>query len=230
MRIVIFSDVHGNAVALEATLADIRRNAAPDLLLVAGDLVADGPRPAEALALLRDLPGARFVMGNTDQDVLHSSDPSSSFARERLSVADLEWLSALPFSQTVEAAPGRSLLVVHANPRNLHDALKPDLSPALARPLLAGTAQEIIAFGHFHVPYIREIDGYTLVDVASVGLPRDGLLRAVYVTLTFDGRHWQAAHHRIAFDAEAVARDYAAVGYPAAERAARSLLAARYGG
>ncbi len=35
MRIVIFSDVHGNVVALEAVLAAIRREATPDALFVA---------------------------------------------------------------------------------------------------------------------------------------------------------------------------------------------------
>jgi hypothetical protein len=51
-------------------LAAIRREAAPDALFVAGDLVLFGPRPAEALTLLRSLNGARFVMGNTDQYLL----------------------------------------------------------------------------------------------------------------------------------------------------------------
>ncbi len=228
MRIVIFSDIHGNAVALEAVLAHIRHETAPDLIIVAGDLVADGPRPAESLAILRALPNTRFVIGNTDYDVVHERDIEYDFTRAQLSAEDLQWLDDLPFAQTVAAAPGRELLVVHANPCDLRAAIKPDHSPAIIRPLLDGVSQEIVAFGHYHVPFVRTVDRYTLVDVASVGFPRDGLLRAVYVTLTFDGANWQIAHHRIAFDAEAVARDYAAVGYPNAERKARKLLEARY--
>jgi putative phosphoesterase len=228
MRVVIFSDIHGNAVALAAVLDHIRREAAPDAIVVAGDLVVDGPRPAEALALLRDLKGALFVMGNTDQDVLHQSGDIFEFTRSKLHADDLEWLGSLPFSQQITAAPGHDLLVVHVNPRNLRDALKPDLSPVLVRPLLEGVQQEVIAFGHFHVPYIRHLDNHVLVDVASVGLPRDGVLRAVYVTLTFDGRNWQVAHHRIAFDVEAVARDYEAVGYPGAQKQAKKFLKASY--
>lgn len=228
MRVVIFSDIHGNVVALEAVLAAIRRDAAPDLLVVAGDLVADGPRPAETLALLRSLPAARFVIGNTDQDVLYEQDTASVFARARLNAEELHWLEMLPFSQTIEAAPGHELLVVHANPRNLRDAIKPEHSPVIIRPLFDGVTQEIVAFGHYHVPFVREVDKRTLVDVASVGLPRDGVLRAVYVTLTFDGKSWQIAHHRITFDAEAVARDYHAVNYPDAPRKVERMLKARY--
>ncbi len=228
MRVVIFSDIHGNVVALEAVLAAIRRDAAPDALIVAGDLVADGPRPAETLALLRDLPDAQFVIGNTDQDVVYQQDAESTFARAQLGADELHWLEDLPFDQRIEAAPGHELLVIHANPRNLRDSIKPEHSPVIIRPLFAEVTQEIVAFGHYHVPFVREIDGCTLVNVASAGLPRDGVLRAVYVTLTFDGQAWQIAHHRIAFDAQAVARDYLAVGYPEAEHKAERMLRARY--
>src|SRR5690242_1369640 len=108
MRIVLFSDVHGNAVALEAVLADIRRHAAPDALFIAGDLVLLGPRPAEALALLRSLDGARFVKGNTDQYLIDFSDDEQevAFARRQLSEDQLAFVRDLPFEQRLEAAPG----------------------------------------------------------------------------------------------------------------------------
>ncbi len=231
MRIVCFSDIHGNAVALERVLAHIRRETAPDAWVVAGDLVASGPRPAEVVGLLRGLPASAtwFVCGNTDRYVLQEQDEASCFTRAQLGQPDLDWLEALPFSHTIAAPrPDHDVLIVHANPRNLYDALKPEHDPVIIRPLLHGTAQRTIVFGHYHVPYIREVDGYTLVDVASVGLPRDGLLRAVYAVLTFDGAAWQVAHHRISFDAERVARDYEAVGFPNARRMARKLLDAHY--
>jgi putative phosphoesterase len=228
MQIVLFSDIHGNAAALEAVLAHLRRETTPDILFVAGDLVAYGPRPAETLALLRDLPDARFVVGNTDLDVVQQQDARAQFTRSHLSLDNLAWLEALPFAQTIEAAPGHALLVVHANPRNLHDHIKPNMSPVLLRPLLAGVPQEIVAFGHYHVPFVREVDGYTLVNVSSVGMPRDGLPHATYVTLTFHRNAWQVAHHRVAFDIQAVARDYAAVGFPDAQGMARKLLTLLY--
>ncbi len=231
MRIVIFSDVHGNAVALEAVLADIRREATPDALFVAGDLVLLGPRPAEALALLRSLDGARFVMGNTDQYLLVESDDAAetAFARARLSNDDVAFIRKLPFEQHLEVAPGHELLVVHANPRDLEEPIKPGSAEALIRPLLTGVTAEVIAFGHYHVPFVRKLDQWTLVDVASVGLPRDGDQRAVYAVLTWDRGAWQIEHRRVPFDIESVARDYVAVGFPGAEEAARRLLAARYG-
>lgn len=228
MRIAILSDIHGNVVALEAVLAHIRHETTPDLTVIAGDLAVDGPRPAESVALLRAIPNGRFAIGNTDQDLLHERDEASNFARTRLDGETLEWIDSIPFSQVIEAAPGHELLVVHANPKNLRDALKPDHSPALIRPFIEGVPQRLIAFGHYHIPYLRTIDDYTLVDVASVGLPRDGVLRAVYVTITYTQQQWHISHHRVAFDHERVAQDYEAVGYPDAKKKVRKFLEARY--
>jgi predicted phosphodiesterase len=230
MRIVIFSDVHGNVAALEAVLAAIRRTAAPDALFVAGDLAMLGPRPAEALALLRALDGARFVMGNTDKDLLDfpPGDEDIDWTRTRLSAGDIAFLRGLPFEQRLEVAPGHELLVVHANPRDLEEPIKPDSAEAQVRPLLEGVTAEVIAFGHYHVPFVRTFDRWTLVDVASAGMPRDGDQRGVYVTLTWEGGAWRVEHHRVPFDIEAVARDYAVVGYPDAQRATQRLLKASY--
>jgi len=113
MRIVLFSDIHGNVVALEAVLAEIRRQAAPDALFVAGDLVLLGPRPAEALALLRSLDGARFVKGNTDQYLIDGADDEQevAFARRQLSEDDITFVRDLPFEQRLEVAPGHELFV-----------------------------------------------------------------------------------------------------------------------
>jgi predicted phosphodiesterase len=230
MRVVIFSDVHGNVVALEAVLEAIRREEAPDALFVAGDLALLGPRPAEALALLRSLDGARFVKGNTDQYLIDYGDDEEevSFARARLSEDQIAFVRDLPFEQRIEVAPGHELLVVHANPRDLEGQIKPGSADALIRPWFEGVTAELVAFGHYHVPFTRRLDNWTLVDVASVGMPRDGDQRAVYAVLTFERGAWQIEHRRIPFDMQAVARDYYAVGFPHAEKAAERLLKARY--
>jgi len=231
MRIVICSDIHGNVVALEAVLAQIARDDAPDALFVAGDLVLFGPRPAETMARLRALPQARFVKGNTDHYLVDrsSDDEDVKFARARLSEDDMTFLADLPFEQRLEVAPGHGLLVVHANPRDLEQAIKPDTPEAILRPLLETVDAEVLAFGHYHVPFVRQLDQLTLVDVGSVGMPRDGDRRAAYAVLTWDGRHWQIEHRRVPFAIEAVAQDLVTVGYPDAADVARRLLAARYG-
>jgi 3',5'-cyclic AMP phosphodiesterase CpdA len=66
-RIALLSDVHGNLTALDAVTREIRR-LKPDAVLVAGDLVLNGPDPNGAVDALRVLEseGALIVSGNTD--------------------------------------------------------------------------------------------------------------------------------------------------------------------
>ena len=80
-RIAALSDVHGNAAALEAVLADIAREK-PDALMVAGDLVLNGPEPALVIDVLRSLAGdgALIIGGNTD-----------------IAVADFDYAAAFPW-------------------------------------------------------------------------------------------------------------------------------------
>jgi predicted phosphodiesterase len=49
MRVAVFSDVHGNIVALDAVMG-VARDEGIDHFWCLGDLVAHGPRPAEASA------------------------------------------------------------------------------------------------------------------------------------------------------------------------------------
>jgi hypothetical protein len=113
-------------------------------------------------------------------------DADIDWTRALLSADDIAFLRGLPFEQRLEVAPGHELLVVHANPRDLEEPIKPGSAAALVRPLLEGVTAEVIAFGHYHVPFVRTLDRWTLVDVASAGMPRDGDQRGVYATLIWE--------------------------------------------
>src|SRR5260370_34621309 len=54
MRLAVISDIHGNLTALDAVIADLKQTT-PDLVLHAGDLVANGCRPLEVLDRIRSL-------------------------------------------------------------------------------------------------------------------------------------------------------------------------------
>jgi predicted phosphodiesterase len=67
MRVAALYDVHGNLPALEAALTAARERGA-DAIVFGGDL-AWGPLPAETVAAIRAVDGARFVRGNADREV-----------------------------------------------------------------------------------------------------------------------------------------------------------------
>ena len=73
MRVAALYDIHGNLPALEAVLAEVEA-AAPDLVVVGGDVVA-GPLPGETLDRLVALGDrVRWVMGNADRMVVEAYD------------------------------------------------------------------------------------------------------------------------------------------------------------
>ena len=243
MRVAIFSDIHGNLTALRAVLSRIRAEA-PDLVLCAGDLAFAGPRPAECVAAVRDICHA-VVYGNTEDWTLGRQRPPDALSgrgewtREQLSPEDLSWLGSLPFSHSV-AAPGNAdreaaLLLVHANPREVNTQLfaSPQRQRELfgevrqddeaAADLLAGTQAGTIAFGHQHIPSVRRVQGWQLVNVSSVHMPADGDPRAKFAVLTWEKGAWTADHRYVEWDVEPEARAYEQSGIPGGEAAARKL-------
>ena len=63
MRVAAIYDIHANLPALEAVLAQVRREKV-DFILVGGD-VLPGPMPRETMHCLRELDiPAEFILGN----------------------------------------------------------------------------------------------------------------------------------------------------------------------
>ena len=68
MRFAVFSDVHGNLLALDACLADLESQGGADGIAVAGDLCLDGPKPKKVLLRLEEIDAA-CIRGNKDRYV-----------------------------------------------------------------------------------------------------------------------------------------------------------------
>ena len=75
MRLALFSDIHGNPLALDAVLADIQRQGEVDAYWVLGDFAALGYDPVTPLEYLIALPNASFTRGNTDRYVVTEDLP-----------------------------------------------------------------------------------------------------------------------------------------------------------
>src|SRR6186713_2308300 len=68
MRVAVISDMHGNAIAFDAVLDDMRGRDI-DRVVCLGDALQGGPQPAEVASRLREV-GCPVVIGNADQLVL----------------------------------------------------------------------------------------------------------------------------------------------------------------
>lgn len=209
MRIAIMSDIHGFNLAFEAVLADIERQEPLDETIVAGDLVEGGPGPAQVIQMLRD--GSFTVLrGNTDRDTVIAfeedwDERGFRYVIDQIGAEGVEYLADLPFSRRITPPGGTSpdddLLVVHANPHDLERPLSPAMSDRELNDVIGTTQAAVIAFGHVHIAYTRQLDHTLLVDVSAVGNPKDQDLRCKYGIVTWDAaaRTWTAELRRIPY-------------------------------
>jgi putative phosphoesterase len=237
MRIAIFSDIHGNLVGLDACLADLQHQGGADIIVAAGDLCMDGPRPKKVLQRLEEL-AAQCVRGNTDRYIsaadeseLHGSDENDrkqiEWQRKELGEKWIGWLRALPFSLRF-GDEQNELLIVHANPTTDDGHLWPDADDATLQTYIGEERANTIAFGHLHIPYVRAWRGKMLVNVASAGLPKDGDPRACYALLTQRTGGWEVKHRRVIFDVKKVATQLADCGIPGSVDLISTLRRHRY--
>ena len=142
-------------------------------------------------------------------------DDMASWTREQLPATDRAWLRELPFQRRISPTvnPQDDLLIVHANPQDVDQLIFPpekrqkELYDRVRQtdddlyPLLEGLLAGVVAFGHLHIPFVRDWNELTLVNVSSVSMPGDGDKRAKYALLQWDDS-WQIEHHHVAYDVE----------------------------
>ena len=239
MRIAIISDIHGNQVAFEAVLRDLAQQTPVDEMVIAGDNCLNGPRPREVLTMLQDLK-CPVLQGNVDEDIVTLRPKKGTkkramveWTREQIGPEGIKYLASLPISYTVEnpeRIEGSNMLVVHANPLNLDEAIFPSASEETLEHYLGELDPSIgvVAFGHFHVAYMRPWQHVLLVDAGSCGLPRDEDLRASYALLTWRDGEWQAEHRRVPYDVDRVVQQMKESGMPNVEKRIKILTGASY--
>jgi len=197
MRFAIFGDIHANLHALEAVMADAKAQNCNHFVCM-GDVVGYNAFPTQCLELIRAL-DCPVVKGNHDeqasmfgvQDGFNPlAEEAINWTREHLSDTDRDWLRALRLQRQV-----RDFTIVHATLDTPHKwGYVFNQLDAAASFSYQHTA--ICFIGHTHVPkaYIRDGSVRTialdtleimpgkkyLVNVGSVGQPRDGDWRAAY--------------------------------------------------
>ncbi|MGX9964576.1 metallophosphoesterase family protein [Roseomonas sp. F4] len=238
MRVAIIADTHGNLLALEAVLADVRAQA-PDLVVNLGDLFT-GPFDPAGSADAQIALGCPTLAGNHERDLLEGNDASGSvaFARPRLSAAHMEWVRRLP--KTLRLADD-DVFACHGSPAGGDlDYLLDDVDSGRAvlapedviRPRLAGIGPaRLVLCGHTHMPRIVQIGAVTVVNPGSIGMPaytddnpvphaiETGAPHARYAVATRGpGGRWSADLRAVAYDWDRAARQALENGKPAVAR------------
>ena len=239
--VIVLADIHGNMAALRAVL-DALDGENYDSIVIAGDLVLNGPRPVETLAAIRAL-DAPTIQGNADRYICnpHHPDPGVQWVRERLDAESLAYLSELPCAHRTTPpggmSPGDDLLIVHATPTDVEAVLtlEPDqfglltVTPQAEAEQMLGTARaDLILAGHLHCASSGTISKQRCATVGSVGFPYDGDQRAAYARAVWNGASWELQHRRVAYDHLQVAAEIERSSFPFATNSAERLRRARF--
>jgi len=237
-RVAVITDIHANLPALEASLERIEQLAI-ERVYCGGDLVGYGPHPNEVCRLIeeRHIP---TIYGNYDYAIARDLDDCgcayvTQHDRE-LGQKSVEWTLAhtdqsskdfmreLPFDLRV-AVGANAVHLVHGSPRKVNEYLFEDKPASLYERLAAAEKADTLVFGHTHKPWVREYGGVRFVNCGSVGKPKDGDPRAGFAVLREAEAGLDVTIERIAYDADAVAREVVAAGLPG-EYAQRLVAAA----
>lgn len=222
MRIAVISDVHGNALALEAVLADIARHS-PDAVLNLGDHLVGPLDPERTAGLLAGL-DAVSIRGNTDRYIIEADIqdlPSDErWIVESIPAPTMDWLRALPATAQFEdqiflshGAPGGDEIYWLDRPQGnffrtaTQDEILAEL-PAENFPLYC--------CGHTHVARIVTLpDGRIVFNPGSVGRPSfnmgdpESAARAApdaaYALVRRTGGQWSIDLRQIQYDHETAA-------------------------
>ncbi|SEC68193.1 metallophosphoesterase family protein [Paenibacillus sp. GP183] len=228
MKAAFISDIHGNAKALEAVLADIQKKRV-DQIYVLGDICYRGPEPKRSLELIRSLE-TEVIKGNADEWVVRGVEkgevPEQALEmmnRERdwtvsqLDRADLDYLDKLPLEMNL-ILDGISIHVFHATPESLFDIVLPGVDDELLKSkLMSSKDAQIYMYGHIHKPYVKYINGKIVMNTGSVGLPFDGLAMASYAIVEAADGSLTTSIDRVSYNIEKVAEQYRKANYPNAD-------------
>ena len=233
--LAIISDIHSNVEALSAVFQELDRRGVQDVLCL-GDVVGYGPNPIETVDLLMSRCKVS-LMGNHDFAVFYepynfnsSAEQSSFWTRQQFEndpdtarrAARWKYLGNLPVRYRTPR-----FLAVHASPRRpINEYIFPDdiyTNPGKFVSIFE-RFDKLCFVGHTHVPGVflegpdfyspDELDGKfelsdekAIINVGSVGQPRDRDPRSSFVILTDD----YVEFVRVAYDVEATIRKVDAV-------------------
>ena len=170
MRVAALADVHGNAPALAAVLAEVEREA-PDVVVFCGDLTW-GSLPRETLALVRALKiPTRFVRGNADRAVGVDTEGRGQWMTSQHADEDIAFLRSFEPTVTVDVDGLGAVCFSHGSPRSDEECVTERTPPERVREFMAGRDEQVVVTAHVHLQYERTVDGLRLVGPGSVGLP-----------------------------------------------------------
>ena len=188
VRIGIISDIHGNLIALEACIQAIRTSCC-DKVISLGDDIGYYPDAVSCLALLES---ERIIslLGNHEAMFIGRKE----LEPEKDDIYQISSIQGVPQKDVHAIAKrmpvmqlevaGKEMLFLHGSPWDpLCGYIYPDDDNVHA---LGQFGMHYIFMGHTHRAFVCKFGTTTILNVGSVGLPRDNGSRGVFALLDTD--------------------------------------------
>lgn len=220
MKLAIISDIHGNQIALEAVLADIKR-VGVDQIICLGDIANVGPHPSQCIDIVRDL-NCPVVQGNHELYLLgrfENGDWRTSpiwagmrWSRQQLRPDQMAYIDSLPYQYEMGGNGRTHATFLHASPLSQYRGFMPHHDDAAIAERMNGLDNTTLFCGHTHLPLYRPWSNAWLVNVGSVGMPIDGTPTAKYVIATRLKQEWHVQYRMIEYNIDQLMAEFEAVG------------------
>jgi hypothetical protein len=219
LRLAVLGDVHGNLPAFEAAVAAARCEA-PDLLIVAGDVVNGAPDSRACWQLAR-VEADLLLRGNHERYAIDRGTPAGDpawlgprFGPLTWTVTELDGLLDDVRVAPIEARVTDDVHVMHAAPGDDHVGMFPWTPDDELERRFAGIDAGLLVRAHNHLPFHRTLaDGRLLVSAGAVGLALAGRPEAQWVLLDRRRGGWRVEHRSEPYDVEAALRRFDESGY-----------------
>ena len=229
MRVAALYDIHGNMLALEATLREVR-DARVDLIVVGGD-VLPGPMPRETLACLMALQiPVRFIQGNGERIVatyLAGGDISEvpqahreviEWTAHQLAADQRQAIARWPSTYDVHIPEFGRTLFCHATPRSDREIFTRVTAEERLAVVFDDVNASLVVCGHTHMQFDRMVGQRRVINAGSIGMPFQSPSGAYWLLLGPD-----VQLRRTDYDFATAAEVIRATAYPQLEA-----LAVRY--
>lgn len=168
MRIALFSDIHANLSAFEAFLADLNCRKV-DAVYYLGDTIGYNIQPNEIIAKIGKH-GISTLAGNHDLK-------TTGYAYELISADNRKYLNTLLAHIKLGYQPNNdhlNIVLAHGSTRSINEYVLEGLDKNYVLEMMTQAKADVLCVGHSYLPYHRIIGDKHVVNIGSVGKPKDG--------------------------------------------------------
>jgi len=241
MKIAILSDIHGNMIALNAVMDDVKRNNCEQTFFL-GDYSLGGPEPMPTIDYCMHLStynNIEMIQGNTDKfiaeyseelyrDLYNNGAPIMANALKdeasNLPPSQKEFLKNLPTEKQIEIE-GIKILLVHGSPRKNNEDIGPETDSKDVEEMVKDTDANVVLCGHTHLPCgFQTLSKKTVINVGSVGRPFTENAKSCYLILDIQNGKYTIEHKFVNYNNQKSADILAKRHFEGADKLAQMLI------